>query len=289
MGNYDERITHNSNWRRIIRNVVSNIFRIETDFSRIYIDLNSCLSILFRYENVNDNNITDELTQIFEQFLTKYISKHTQIVILWTLEKSSLHTSIYPGWCQERYNRVNISKSNFLKTLLVALNEYSKNTKLVKIINTHDIHPALVVRYLEIGNRRSKSIVLSKDVVFQTLNMNNVAIFTGVDYIDFTDNERPLPDGIELEEPEVMLKYYLAIRGDMKHNEYPGVEKYGPKKSLDYVTFHKLEILAGCDHVLRGKEESLKEVCDKYSVLFDVNALNKLNTRDIGELISNRK
>lgn len=275
MKNVDSMLLAKDDFRNTIRFIISSIFSIDTSYKKIYVDLNSAISIIFRNPKViNDPIVNDYIWNSIEGFLTKY-SSNTEIIFLWTVQPSSIHTSIYPDWCKLRYERVQIRQCECIKKILVALANFSKKNKLIKVINVKDIHPAIIVRHLELPNRKHKCVVLSKDTVFQCLNLNNVIIFTGAHYIDFSDEARHLPDDLtgKLDNPSLMLPYYLAIRGDNARNEYKGISGYGVMKTLKYLKLNELEINADIEH-------DLKEDVDKYVVLFNTSKLYDMTDKE---------
>ncbi len=276
MGSFDKKIIKQSDFKKVISSVVTNMLKIKADTEKIYIDLNSCLSILFRYDDINNPEAVEIISNEIERFLHLYLNDKVDIVILFTLEQSQVHVDIYPDWCKDRYQRVNYAKSDFLQTLLVSLHKFSETNPLIKVVNTHKVHPALYVYQNERFSRK-RSTVLSKDMVFQCLNLKNIVVYTGVNYIDLDDPMRPLPDDVELPEPvSLYLPYYIALRGDIR-NEFSGKEGYGPVKSLAYINKHKLRIKAGID----APDHVEKEWLDKYSQLYDINKLLELNKEEI--------
>lgn len=276
MGILDKKIQRTTNFKQVIESIVQRMFSVVTDTKRIYVDLNSCISILFRYEDVNNPEVAKMVSDSMEQFLTKYLESKTQIIVLFTLDKSAAHLKIYPDWCKTRYERVNIAESGFLRALLVSLGEFSKNNPLVKISNTHKVHPALVVYKNELG-KRDKYTVLSKDVVFQCVPDKQMIIFNGVNLIDMEDEPRMLPDDVTLTDPDFMLPYYLAIKGDVR-NEFKGVEGYAKRKASKYCESNRISIKVGANH-------PLKEECDKYVQLYDIKKLLENNTEEIKLII----
>ena len=272
-GKFDNAIIKQTDFKKVISSVVSRMFKIAADTRRIYLDLNSCFSILFRYDDINSPEAVEIVSTEIERFLQLYLNDKVEIIILFTLEPSQAHIDLYPEWCQERYKRVDYAKSDFLQTLIIGLKKFSDNNPFVKVVNTRKVHPALVV-YKNEKDRRKRSTVLSKDVVFQCLPIKNIVVYTGVYYIDLDDRRRDLPDDIELPEPyDFFLPYYLAMRGDGR-NEFPGLKGFGPKKSLEYIDVHKMEIKAGLEH-------PEKEWLDKYSKLYNINKLLEVNKEDI--------
>lgn len=272
----DKKISSDSSYKKLIKNILGDMFRLKTDAKRIYIDLNSCLSILFREEDINNEEIIDEVGINLERFLQLYIADKVEVIILFTLEPSQAHIDTFPEWCKERYQRVDFMKSNFLPKLIQGLKEFSEKNSLIKVANTHKVHPALVVYCSEIKTRK-KFAVLSKDVIFQCLPLNHMIIFTGRYYIDMSDRSRPMPDDVDLPEPtSLFLPVYLSIRGDSR-NEYPGVKGFGFRNTMKYITEHKLRIKSNLEH----PEHHLKETIDKYSALYDINKLMAINKETV--------
>lgn len=292
---FDNAILNNNKFLGVVRSIIFRMFAIDTEYRTIYIDLNSCLSVIFRYPNINEDIMVDEVYKIIEAFLLKYSNKKVKIIILWTMKPSKYHTDIFPDWCKERYERVDLRKSTFIKTLIVGLSKFSEsNPELLKLINVKDIHPAVVVKHMEMYNNNvtginKRFIVLSKDNVFRCFNMHRAIIYTGVYYIDFQDNFRALPDNIELDNNDVLLKYYLALRGD-RRNEYSGAPGYGIQRSLKYIKTHKVELLSNIPIVKKEDEEDLSLYIDKYSKLWDVQNMydETLKTIDLNTIVFNK-
>ena len=276
MGEFEKNITKQVDFKKVISSVVTNMFKIQADTRKIYLDLNSCFSILFRYEDVNSPEAVEIIGREIEKFLQLYVNDKVEIIVLFTLEPSQAHLDIYPEWCKERYERVKYSKSDFLQTLILSLNKFSQQNPLIKVVNTKKVHPALVV-YQNEKDSRKRSTILSKDIIFQCLPLKNIVVYTGVNYIDLDDKNRTLPDDVELPEPyDFFLPYYLALRGDAR-NEFSGIKGYGPKKSSEYVRVNKIRIKAGLD----SPDHPEKDWCDKYSQLFSISKLLEINKEEI--------
>lgn len=270
--NIDKELEKTKSFRNVVTSVVSKLFQFDHDIPKIYVDVNSCVSILFRYEDINESDIVQRISDIIETFLMNYLNKKTEIILLFTLEESQAHVTIDPNWCKDRMGRVQLVRCEFIKQLMVSLSQFSKENPFVKVIQTHKVHPALVVLEQE-RKTRKPFCVLSKDVVFQCMRLSHMSVYTGVHYIEIADPLRVLPDDITLSDPEIFLPYYLAIRGD-RRNEWRGVEGYGKVTTLKYLQQHKLAIKADLEH-------PLKEHCDKYCILFDPNKLMLENKEPI--------
>jgi hypothetical protein len=266
----DKEIEKKADFEDVVNGVIDRALDIEGDFDRIYIDVNSVVSVLFRADDVNSKKIVESSFASFERIFTKYTKRNTEIYLLFSTVKSTYHVGIYEEWCKERYERVDLSKSLGMKELIFALKKFSEQNKLIRVINTKEFHPALIVKYLEDGTK-NRFIVISKDTVFYAFDINHGSQYTGVIYIDYDDDVAVMSDRHkEVEIPRKMIKYYYALCGD-KRNEFPGVSGYGPNKSIKYIKEYKLELEAGLEH-------PQKEAIEKYCKLYDVS--NMLITAD---------
>ena len=271
----EKKLTSGDNYFKALRKVVYNMFEVDPatiECTKIYIDVNSCLSIMFRGEEYNTEECRNELQNILEKFMNKMILNKVQLIFLFTLEPSQAHIDIFPDWCKERYKRVDIMKSDFLKKFLVAIKSYSEKNNSIKLVNTHKVHPALVVYQNEFKSKK-RFLVLSKDLLFQCITLKTCSVYNGTTFIDIDNPNRDLPEFIELSEPDVLLPYALALMGSTRE-EFKGMPNYGPSKSSKYVNKYKIELKLGVDH-------PLKDHLDKYSVLFDIHKLLEVNKEDI--------
>lgn len=271
----DEKLEEVPGYIKMVRSVMYKMFDIDSkdvDARKVYIDVNSCASILFRADDINDPELMVEVQKILEKFINREIDNRTQLVFLFTLEPSSAHVSLYEDWCKKRYERVAILKSSFLRNFLMAVKKYQDTNSSIKIVNTHKVHPALVVYHNEYKTKKG-FIVLSKDMVFQSLGLEHGYVFNGVNLILTGDPKRELPDMVDLEDPDIMMPYYLSLAGSSRE-EFPGLKGYGPHKASKYCNLNRIKIKMGMDH-------DLKEHMDKYSVLFDIRKLMEVNKEDI--------
>lgn len=271
----EKKLTNIDGYLKAMRKVVHKMFEIDPstiECKKIYIDVNSCLSIMFRGDEYNTDECKNELQSILENFMNIMLLNKIQLIFLFTIEASQAHTDVFPEWCQERYKRVNIMKSVFLKQFLMAIKTYSEKNNSIKLVNTHKVHPALVVYQNEYRSKK-KFLILSKDLVFQCLNLKTCSVYNGNTYADMDNPNRDLPEYIDIPEPNTFLPYALALMGSSRE-EFKGLSGYGPHKSAQYINKHKIEIKLGLDH-------PLKEHLDKYSVLFDIQKLLKINKQEI--------
>lgn len=271
----EKRLLNSTNFISTLRSVVYKMFQVDPatiDCKKIYIDLNSCLSIIFRGEEYNTEECRQELQSILENFMNTMVLNRIQLIFLFTLEKSQAHIDIFPDWCKERYSRVDITKSNFMKHFIVAIEDYSRKNNSIKVVNTNKVHPALVVYQNECKSKK-RFLILSKDLVFQCIPLKLCSIYNGVTFVDIENPNRDLPEYIDIAEPDVLLPTALSLMGSSRE-EFKGLSGYGPYKTAKYVNKYKLEIKLNLEH-------PLKEHCDKFSVLFDIIKLLEVNKEEI--------
>lgn len=269
--NLDETIKKTTNWKNVVSSITDRMFDIDAKdagVERIYIDVNSCFSVMFRAMDANESVNIDRIKEILEKFMNKNLIYRCQLIFLFSFEASKLHQSIFPDWCKERYARVNIKNNNFLLEFLVALKKYSSTNSSIKILNTHHIHPALVVYNSEVKSKKP-FLILSKDLVFYSVNLDNASIFNGNKFIDLSQDNIELPSGIIIPDAKCNIPFYISLTGSSRE-EFSGLKGFGPKRSFDYLLKYKLNIKLNTDH-------PHKEHCDKYSVLFDVRKLIEMN------------
>jgi len=268
---YDENIEKKKeDWRKVTDSILTNMFRVETDIRRIYIDLNSCMSIVFRTNDITDEDLNEIIYKKMENFLSKYLSLGADIIVLYTQKPSEWHRNIYPDWCKGRDERVQLRKSDAIKQLLIGLKAFSEKNTSVKIINTGKLHPVITVLNNEDFKKTSKKIrkvlILSKDCVFQCMNRPYITVWNGMDLMDQADENRVLPDEISLSDPGTLLPWYLAYCGDHR-NEFKGVFGYGPVKSLKHVTSEALLV------TIEDPKTDEDKLASKYHQLYDVDAM----------------
>jgi len=267
-----EAIKKEYTFRDLINTVIAKTFSLDVKCKRLYIDMNSVVSIIFHDEDsIFSDSVKLDIYKLFEKLLERYINKGTKVYIMFTLEKSRHHVEIYPDWCKKRYERVNIKRCEYITSLIKSLKEFSltKENSQIRIINTRDIHPSIVVKYLETSHQNRKSdeaAILSKDPLFQLLGMKHLIVYTGSRYVYLGDPDKELfTDNLtedELPNLDKMAPLYLCLRGD-KRNEFPGLPKFGKVTTIKYLNQHKMEILTG----VYGK---LEEHFTKYLKLFDL-------------------
>ena len=200
------------------------------------------------------------------------MQENKELIFLYTVERSAAHVAIFPEWMQIRNERVDLKTWGPLNTILYAIQLFSKDEKRVKLVNIHKVHPALVIHQNELGCK-NRYLILSKDNVFKTMTDKRLDLFDGAIYYSNQHHFRRKPDGIEINEPEIFLPYYMAIRGSSREG-FEGIYGMGPNRTKTYLEVNKLNIKAGTDH-------KYKEWCDKYVALFDINKLLVLNKEKI--------
>jgi len=263
----DKKIIKRGDFKNVVNSVLNRQFTVDIDkIKRAYIDINSCISIIYRYGEVNNPDIGNMIYTYIELCLTKFLGIGAEVILLVTGEPSVYHQQIYPDWCKARYSRVDLQQSESMKKLLVALKKFGDENSSIKVVGVGKNHPIMEVKQRELG-KRIRYLVLTKDTLFHVLKSKFAILWNGTNMIDLSDNNRQLPDGITLENPDLYLPYYLTIRGDDR-NEYSGIEGYGKQRALKYLQLYKLEILSGLEH-------PLKETVDKFIGLYDVDQMLK--------------
>lgn len=266
---YDKDIRSMKNdFRLVVESVLKKMFMVNLDhvasIKRIYVDLNSCLSIMFRYEDIADEELVQIVSDEIETFITKHMEDGLSIYMLYTVKSSLVHKTISPEWCLTRDERVSIIRSEFLKKLFVSLKVFSEKNSSIKMINCGEVHPAIVTLMLDKSNK-SGSVILSKDNVFKCIEKPSMNIYNGVEWISIGDNMFNTEIGVFLSNPSELSCYYFIIRGDSR-NEYKGVNMYGKIKTVEYLDRNKLKIKADIEHPLKG-------YIDEHKALFNIEAM----------------
>ena len=265
MHDLKKKVLESSYFQVLTYEIFKSMFSLETDASKIYIDLNHTVSILFRNENVNDEKVVEQITYIVEDFITRYLEKGTQLIFIYYTKGSIYHKEIFEDWCRTRDERVDFNKSQFLKSLIVNIKKNNSNIKNLKVVNVHGAHPAMYIQKME-TNSKLKSVIISKDVTIHMIKSKNVYIYDGKKYYSLNEETREYPLGAD---PGIitpfLFKYYIALCGDDR-SEYPGYKGVGIRKSNKYISKYTVEIIGDLDH-------PYKEFLDKYSKLYDMNSM----------------
>lgn len=264
-------ISMKDDFREVVKYVLTRLFEVHIDqnIKRVYIDINSALSILFRYDSIDDGNLLLKMSGIIEKFMVKHLDRGLDVIFLYTLETSLVHKTIYPEWCSSRNKRVELRNSEFIKKLLVNFSAYSAKNNHIRVINCKEAHPALIINKLE-KFMTTGCLVLSRDNVHRCISRPTVSLFNGVDWIQFNVPNRPMPDKIEqLRNPDKFLPYYFALKGDTR-NEYKGLSGMGKIRTVDYINSNRIKIVSDIEH-------KHSEFCKGHLALYDMKAMeNKL-------------
>lgn len=272
--NLDKVITSRSDFREVIKSNIKRMFNFVDDLysssgkSIVYVDVNSVTSILFRYDKLNDKKLIEEVSYIFEEFIDHCIKTSTKVLFLYTPKGSIVHTTIYPDWCKERYQRVVLRNSDFIINFLNALNKFNEINKLVEIVNIGDKHISHFIYDYHIDTKIF--YVISKDYVCQSLVFyKKCIIYTGVNYIDYRDTNPNMYDNLDIKSfaPEGFEYLYPVIRGDVR-NEYKGMGGYGTIRTIDFIKKYKIKFIIDGDY-------PMKEEIQKYKPLYDLESLMK--------------
>lgn len=267
MREIDNIIIKKSDFKNIIKSNIKKMFDFTDDLFKnkydVYVDVNSVISILFRYDDINNNELIHDITYIFEEFIDNCVSSGTKVVFMYTSKPSLVHTSIYPDWCKERYNRVRLKDSNFILSFLSSIKRIQDNNTLLSIENIDDKH---ICQYIfeKVDSSRDFYLV-SKDYVCQTLiYYKKCIIFTGINYIDYRDPNPSLYDNINVGSftPAGYEFLYPLLRGDSR-NEYKGLNGFGPIKSIQFIKENKIKLFLDSDY-------PNKDLITKYRPLYDI-------------------
>lgn len=253
-------------YKVLVQSIITNMFSIDTDAKRIYIDLNHTLSILFRANDVNNSELVERVSSVIEDFIVRYLDLGTELIFLYTTNGSTYHKEIYPDWCKTRDARVDFYKSTFLKNMLIKLVEFKKKVTLIKVINLGEAHAAMYINRCEFSSKK-KSVVLSKDPVMHVMNCKNVSIFDGNHFYDLGDmfSDLPLEADRSIITTNDLLPDFLALRGDPR-SEYYGVHGIGAGRANSYISRYAVQIQGGLEH-------PHKEHLDKYRKLYDISSM----------------
>ena len=268
---YDKTIVQmKDDFRLVVSSILNKLLNVDMEHStvkRIYVDLNSALSIVFRYEDISDDELLRITGDAIENFIRKHLENGITIYLLYNLKPSAVHRHIYPDWCKQREDRVSILKSEYLKKILLGFKVYSDQNPNLKIVNCMDVHTAMAIHELD-SLYSTPSLILSRDAMFRCLIKSNICVYNGVDWIEFANLNVRQPEDIALTSPHETLAHYYTLRGDIR-NEYKGKEGYGIVKSVKYIELNRLKIKAGIDH-------PLKEFLDKHLPLYSIKHMLKV-------------
>ena len=251
----------------LVKAIIGSSLKLEIDDSiyKIFIDMNSVFSIVFRTENVDCEENIYVASDFIEDIINKALEKKIEITFLFTVNNSIYHTNIYTDWCFDRSDRVNFNKSKFYKKLLLELKKYSNENNLIKVVNCKTFHPIAFI-YDEASILKKDILIITRDKLFQCLDLRNVVIFDGKNYTFIRDKYRKLPDNIILDNPSKYLKYYFVLNGDKIRTGYSGLKTYGKEKSIQYINKYRTELDMNLEH-------PLKEFIDTYIGLYDINKI----------------
>ncbi|MGL5715706.1 MAG: hypothetical protein ACRCX2_21975 [Paraclostridium sp.] len=246
----------------VIFEVVNSMLKMEfIDYNSIYVDMNSLLSAVYYLDNV-DSFLLERISGSLSLFIKGVLTSTSRVVFLYTHKPSKLHTTIYPNWCKERYDRVNLSKSVYIEKLLSGLRKISLDNPRIKIINTDELHPVYEM-YKDLGDRLTteRVVILSKDNVWFGLPFKNINIWTGVNMVYCGDKKMVVNSStIPVSSYREVLSYIILMGDD--RNSYKGLEGYGKVKTKSYINNNIMALVLNTEH-------PLKEFMDKHAPLYD--------------------
>lgn len=233
----------------------------------IFVDLDSVLSILLTSnDKIPDNpknklNAANAIIENFIEFLNMHI-KYSKVIFFYRLEKSEYFKSIYKDWQIEREKRYeNDDVINFLHKILINKLRKIKITNL-EIVKCNDATILTMNEYLK-EYKPKDTVIHSRDPHYLCLFYyhSQLMIYDGKTYMtgrNYHKTRSKLLPNINSK----MLPYYFLICG-MKRNDYPGIEKYGTIKTVNY-------LLNNFENIIDGKDELIKKV-EKYKKIFLLN------------------
>lgn len=231
-------------------------------YEKIYIDLDSLLSLALKVDLPLDELLKHDLSsyilELFQQFFYFY-DTNSQIYIVYSFNPNNSFTKIYPNWCKERYDRYgNVDIMKFIKNnLLRRIKKFSDVVKNVELVKSKDAPILSILASFEFNVDNRKSIVLSRDPHYQCLwAYHEFNIYNGKNIIN---RKTSLKDKDTPNLHYSLYPHYYLISG-MKRNEYTGLNKWGPKRTADYITKNKASIISFEDKVF----DTIKEYKDLF-------------------------
>lgn len=221
------------------------------DFDKIFIDLDSLLSIVIREELSTDRDerikLAHTIADAINEFIEAYIDTNT-INMYYNLDEYKVFSDIYPDWCRVRNDRFeNESIVGFLhKYIINHLKKASDKINNFNIIKCDDAPIITIFRDIKL-NPKLKYVVISRDPHYNCImSYYDISIFNGRDLVDRGSLKylKDLPD-INY----TMLPFYYLIRG-MDRNEYKGVKLYGQKKTEKYINENLTTLITWEDPIL---------------------------------------
>ena len=221
------------------------------DYEEIILDIDSLLSILFQkdiseYSSEIRLEIARTIIDNIVIFLDKYMN-NSIIKMYYSLKEYTIFNEIYPQWCRSRSlrykNSINI---NFLKKYLIdKLKRIEKHN--FGIFECDDSPIIKIYQDIEMSSHK-KRIILSRDPHFMCLLCYfDIHIYNG----RFIVNRDTYL--YEEEYPKVHFSFipaYYMIAG-MSRNEYPGLPKYGPKKTVNLINNNKVAVIKGTLDIIK--------------------------------------
>ncbi len=223
------------------------------DKKYIFVDLDSIFSIFITDDDkipveYDDRVIlAEDIVSIVKSFLSIHV-RYSEILFFYRLERGEYFSSIYSTWNKSRYQRFNNDEVvDFLHKILINnIRKLSKTVKNVKLIKCKDDTILTIKEYVKKHDYKDV-IIHSRDPHYLCLFhlYNDIFIYDGKSNLTNKTYQimraKTLPD-ID----SYMLPYYFLICG-MKRNEYKGKDKYGPKKTIDYINKNLESVLEETD------------------------------------------
>lgn len=234
------------------------------DKKYIFVDLDSIFSIFI----TNDDKIPDEyedrvslaedIVGIMKNFLSVHV-RYSNIFFFYRLERGSYFSNIYPNWNRSRYLRYNNDEViDFLHKILINnIRKLSKSIDNVKLIKCKDDTILTIKEYVKKHDYK-EVVIHSRDPHYLCLFHLYKDIFIYDGKSNLTNKTYQIMRAKTL--PDIdsfLLPYYFLICG-MKRNEYKGKDKYGPKKTIEYIEKYLEDVLKRTDSLTLELKEYRK-------------------------------
>lgn len=251
--------------RVLIMSLVKSIFEVDyitDDIFDMYIDLDSCLSILTSMELPDDREekiiLVKELLMQVANFIDMWKNR-ANLKFYYSFKRTKIFNKYIPEWDEQRNKRLDSGTPEFIvKQVINKMKKISLSN--ITITECGDSTILYIFRDINKLNLNGyNSLIISRDVHYQCLfrHLQNIEIYNGKHIID-AKTFRHLKDKNKYPDLSVgMLPYYYLLKGLERHS-YKGVPKYGSMNSLKYCKAHQINILQNKDDLINEYKEKLK-------------------------------
>lgn len=212
------------------------------EYEKIYVDLDSILSIFIRFPIPEDKeermDLITNIMGVFKEFFTIYGESH--MIILKYGFKPEVFKKVYPKWQNVREERLlNEVVLNFIThELLPRFRRIATKLENIFLEEWSEAFLIDIIQSFELNDNAKKSIVISRNPQsICLLAYYDANIYNGSKIIT-KDNYRSVKNYPDVDRSFIPI--WFLIRGD-ERNEYKGVSKYGIKKTNDFINKNKIE------------------------------------------------